>query len=122
MQERLTDPPKRNHHGFDIFPPSSNTDYDVVNERFPQLLDEKNYQKRLLSIFQSVQEKNGGGTSMGDMKRKQAKMSAIAACAGDRINETTTIFKRFTDHTDMILRMRKRGLLIIASDITCPMR
>jgi len=46
MQERLTDPPKRNHHGFDIFPPSSNTDYDVVNERFPQLLDEKKLSKK----------------------------------------------------------------------------
>jgi len=99
MQERLTDPPKRNHHGFVIFPPSPDTDYDVVNERFTQLLDEKNYQKRLLSIFQSVQGKKGGGTSMGDMKRKQAKMSAIAACARDRVNEATKIFKKFADHT-----------------------
>jgi hypothetical protein len=75
MRDRLTDfPPRPHHHGFVIFPPSPDINYDVVNARLPKLLDDKNYQKILLSIFQSVQGKDGKESSMGDKKRKQAKM------------------------------------------------
>ena len=99
MQARLTDSPKHQHHGFVIFPPAPDTDYAVVNDRFTKLLDETNYQKKFHSIFQSVQGKKGRGASMGDNKRKQAKMSQIAELARLRVQEAKVRLARFADHT-----------------------
>jgi hypothetical protein len=99
MQERLTDSPRVKHQGFVIFPPNPDIDYTVVNERFPQLLDEINYQKQLHSIFQSVQGENGRGSSMGDKKRKQAKMSAFSVLAGKRVKEAESKFNKFLEKT-----------------------
>ena len=99
MQARLTDPPEHKHHGFVIFPPVPDTDHAVVNERFPKLLDETNYHKQLISIFQSVQGRKGRGTSSGDNKRKQAKMSQIAELARTRVREATVAFEKFAAHT-----------------------
>jgi len=51
MRARLIDhPPRRNHQGFVIFPPSSDKNYDVMNEKLPALLDDSNYQKLLLAV------------------------------------------------------------------------
>ena len=99
MRERLTDfPPRPQHHGFVIFPPSPDINYDVVDARLPKLLDDKNYQKILLSIFQSVQGKDGKESSMGDKKRKQAKLSALLKQAEQRKKEAKGIFDRFGEN------------------------
>lgn len=99
MQERFTDsPPGYKHHGFALFPPSTDINYSVVNERLPRLLDSANYQKVLKSIFQSVQGK-GGTTSNGDGKRKQAKMLELAKMAQTRCREAESNFNRFAEST-----------------------
>jgi hypothetical protein len=100
MRDRLTDfPPRPHHHGFVIFPPSPDINYDVVNTRLPKLLDDKNYQKILLSIFQSVQGKDGKESSMGDKKRKQAKMSALLQQADQRKKEAKGLLDRYGEKT-----------------------
>ena len=100
MQARLTGPPRPDDHGFVIFP-SSNTDEDceLVSEKLPKLLDETNYNKTFLPIFQTVQGRATGKSSMGDNKRKQAKMSALLAKAEQRVQEASTAFNRFAPHT-----------------------
>jgi len=100
MRERLTKfPPKPHHHGFVIFPPSPDFDYDDVNKNLPQLLDERDYQKVLVNIFQSVQGKYGKESSMGDRKRKQAKMSALLILAEKRNQEAIAALDRFKEKT-----------------------
>ena len=99
MSERLANRPLPKHQGFVIFPPCPDTNYDVVDKQLPVLLDEKNYQKRLLSIFQVVQGR-GGDSSMGDKKRKQAKMSSVLELAQRRLKEAKTAYKSYKKDSD----------------------
>ena len=100
MQARLTDPPRNNHQGFVIFPPPKDADHTCANEQLPSLLDQANYQKLLVSIFQSVQGPHGRSqTKAGDRKRKQAKMLDVAELAEKRCQEAGTAFKRFKHET-----------------------
>ena len=99
MSERLANRPLPKHQGFVIFPPCPDTNYDVVDKQLPVLLDEKNYQKLLLSIFQLVQGR-GGDSSMGDKKRKQAKMSSVLELAERRLKEAKTAYKSFKKESD----------------------
>jgi hypothetical protein len=95
LQERFTGPPSNAHHGFVIFPAPHGSD---VNERLSRQLDQTYYNKVLTSIFQTVQGPYGD-TSLGDKKRKQAKMLQLAELANIRHKDATFKFGQFAVHT-----------------------
>ena len=119
MSERLANRPLPKHQGFVIFPPCPDNNYDVVDKQLPVLLDETNYQKLLLSIFQVVQGRGSRDSSMGDKKRKQAKMSSVLELAERRLKEAKYEYGRFTkesvkkDKSEQTLRVIEAEIVLV---------
>ena len=110
LRRRFTNVPSNSHHGFVIFPAphySDGSDGSDSNARWPRLLDQRNYHKLLQSIFQTVQGPNGA-TSVGDKKRRQAKMLQVAALAEKRHEEAKGKLNRFADHTNSMKKTMAR--------------